>query len=92
MNDDDCDEAEVLAAIHEALNALSETNPLALAALSKAIKAAGRGGLSRIQSLEASIGDAAASLAVTERDAAETLFGLAEVLAYARERGANRRA
>ena len=91
MNDDDCDEAEVLAAIHEALNALSETNPLALAALSKAIKAAGRGGLSRIQSLEASIGDAAASL-VTERDAAETLFGLAEVLAYARERGANRRA
>lgn len=77
----DRDQSRGLGAIHDAFMALRVSNPDAVAAIDKAIKRAKCG---RATAVEASLREAAKSIARTAPTGARTLFTLAELLAEMR--------
>jgi hypothetical protein len=83
-NDDDAPDPDVLAAIADALEALSDTQPALILEITEAIRAPGRGP-KKFANVEAVARKAAAAVTPTDPLAAETLFTIAELLALARD-------
>jgi hypothetical protein len=84
MENDDAPDPKILAAIADALDALNQSQPALILEITEAIRAPGRG-RKQFASVEAAARRAATAVFLTDPEAAETLFSIAELLALARD-------